>query len=569
MNRRIRLLTCFLAFAMLAALSNNAVALARHKQIQHSKKADAATGVGHKRNSALKKGRHAVHVAAARRKQAPSIDAPAPTAAASPLSGDLAAVKQAIDLVRKSKTGEATIIKNAIGDPAAQKLVEWLILRHPDGEASFGRYAAFIADNPSWPSMRLLRRRAEGRLWQERSDAVTVRRFTGGQPASAKGRFALARVLLAEGDRTGAERQVREAWRSEELSEHVEAEALEVFRDVLTREDHRARMDKRIGAKDFSGAMRAARRLGSNDLSIVKACAGVTANATKGLELLDAVPTEARQDLGYALCRIHWMLRHDRFADATRLMLAAPPETMAFQDTDEWWRERRVLARKLLDLGEFQTAYQVVRNAALPANENYRAEFHFMPGWIALRYRNDPATARAHFAHIDDGSANPIVLARANYWRGRAAEAIGENDEMCAAYEAAARHSTAYYGQLARAKLGLNRIELRPPLQPDPGHGPALSDELVRAADTLYALGERDVVLNFVTDLAEQSVDVAALVALGELTARRDDARAMLQIGKTALARGLALDLYAFPAIGVPRSTAPLVPKSTAALSIR
>jgi hypothetical protein len=48
--------------------------------------------------------------------------------------------------------------------------------------------------------------------------------------------------------------------------------------------------------------------------------------------------------------RIHWMMRHDRFADATRLMLAAPPETMAFQDTDEWWRERRVLARKLLDL---------------------------------------------------------------------------------------------------------------------------------------------------------------------------------------------------------------------------
>jgi hypothetical protein len=61
------------------------------------------------------------------------------------------------------------------------------------------------------------------------------------------------------------ERQVREAWRSEELSERVEAEALNEFRKVLTREDHRARMDRRIGAKDFSGAMRAARRLGSDD----------------------------------------------------------------------------------------------------------------------------------------------------------------------------------------------------------------------------------------------------------------------------------------------------------------
>src|ERR1019366_10133729 len=92
---------------------------------------DAATRASHQRNAALKKGRHAVHVAAAaRRKPAPSIDGPPWTAAASPLSGDLAAVKQAIDLVRKARTGEATIIEKTIGDPAAQKLVEWFILRH-------------------------------------------------------------------------------------------------------------------------------------------------------------------------------------------------------------------------------------------------------------------------------------------------------------------------------------------------------------------------------------------------------------------------------------------------------
>jgi soluble lytic murein transglycosylase len=554
MYQPIRPLTCFLTLAMLAGVSGDAMALARNKQIQHTKKADAASGTRHQRKSALKKGKHAEHVAAARHKPAPSSDTSPQNAPASPLSGDLAVVKNAIELTRKGKTGEATAIEKSIGDPAAQKLVEWFILRHPDGEANFSRYAAFIADNPGWPSIGPMRRRAEACLWQERSDATTVRSFTGDQPATAKGRFALARILLAEGDHDGAARQVREAWRSEELSERSEADAFEMFHDLLTREDHRARMDRRIGAKDFSGAMRAAHHLGSDELSIVKACAAVTANADNALERLDDVATEVRQDLGYTLCRIHWVLRKDKIADATRLMLAAPSETMALQDTDEWWRERRVLARKLLDLGQFQTAYQVVREAALPANEFYRAEFHFLPGWIALRYLNDPATARAHFAHIDDWSVNPIVLARASYWRGRAAEAIGDKEEMRASYEAAARYPTAYYGQLARAKLGLeDRIELRVPLQADSPNGPALSNELVRAADMLYTLGERDVVLNFVTDLAEQSADVAALAALGELTGRRNDARAMLQIGKTALGRGLALDRYAFPTIGIPQ----------------
>src|SRR6185436_18686326 len=77
-------------------------------------------------------------------------------------------------------------------------------------------------------------------------------------------------------------------------------------------------------------------------------------------------------------------------------------------------------------------------------------------------------------------------------------------------------------------------------------------DERVRAADMLYEIGERDVVLYFAADLGEASRNVALLEALGELTGRRNDARAMLQVGKPSLGRGLALDHYAFPTIGIP-----------------
>jgi soluble lytic murein transglycosylase len=96
-------------------------------------------------------------------------------------------------------------------------------------------------------------------------------------------------------------------------------------------------------------------------------------------------------------------------------------------------------------------------------------------------------------------------------------------------------------------------VALREPPRADPCYQPALVGTLLRAAEMLYAIGERDVVLYFAADLAEHSDDVAALSALGELTARHDDAPAMLQLGKTALARGLPVDLYAFPEIGIPR----------------
>ncbi len=484
-----------------------------------------------------------------------------------PVPPELAAAKQAIVLARHGNAKGATELVASIGDPVAAKLVEWTFLRHGDGEAGFNRYDAFIRANPDWPSIPLLRRRAEVRLWQERRDGPTIRRFVGQQPASALGRLALARAEAAEaGDRSDAASKVRAVWQSAPLSAELETAVLAAFPDTITRSDDIARMDRRIGAKDFGAAMRAAKRAGGDHVAIVKACTAAEAKAGKAKALLDAVPADARNDLGYALCRVHWLLRNDTpgsnihgtivtpredLAAAARLTLAASPEDLQRQDTDEWWRERRALARKLIDVGDATTAYQVARDSALPANPYYRAEVHFMAGWIALRFLGDPATALKHFAHIDDGMSDPLTLARGAYWRGRAAEAAGELREMRAQYEAAARYPTAYYGQLARARLGLGLDEmvvLRSPPQP------ADSDahELLHAANILYELGERELALSFVSDLAEESNDPALIAGLGALTEKHNDAQAMLLVGKTALARGAPMDVYAFPNIGIP-----------------
>ena len=96
------------------------------------------------------------------------------------------------------------------------------------------------------------------------------------------------------------------------------------------------------------------------------------------------------------------------------------------------------------DLGDAASAYRFVREAAPPGNPYYRAEYHFRLAGSRLRFLNDPSTALEHFARIDEGSTDPIVRARAAYWRGRAAEVAGRFEEMRAQYEAAARYPTAY-----------------------------------------------------------------------------------------------------------------------------
>jgi len=483
----------------------------------------------------------------------------APTRATS--DADVAVLKQAVHAARRGRSGEVSDLKPQIADPLARKLVEWALLRANDNEAGFARYNAFIAANPSWPSIGKMRRRAEAMLWTEKADLATIRAFFAKtEPMTAKGRFAYARALLAQGNRAAAQAQVREGW-SEAFSRDVEAEALELFGGLITQADDKARMDRRLYEDDSDAAMRAAQRLGGMQPAIVRARRAVNNRARNADALLAALPERARSDVGLLFSRIQYLRRRDREEEAARLMRAAPRELGPGHDTDDWWKERRLLARTLIDMNQPKAAYLICRKAALPANENYRVESEFMAGWIALRFLNDPHTAAQHFARIHAlGIENTTALARAGYWQGRAAEAAGQRQEAYAHYAAAARHATTYYGQLAGARIGMREIALASPPALSASQRSALSRaEIVRAVDLLYEIGERDLVITFVADL-ERNDNAGALALIAELAKKHDHARAAVLMGKDALGRGLPLDYHAFPTYGLPRYS-PIGPK--------
>jgi soluble lytic murein transglycosylase len=501
--------------------------------------------------------------------QIPLAQGPAPQTSAA----DIALVKSAVEALRHGGASKATEVAGSISDPVARKLVEWLILRNDHNGAESKRYLAFIAANPSWPNLGMFRKRAEGMFWVENvKPAQVVSFFKDSPPQSGVGRIVLARALHAQGDAEGASALVRQAWRNDPLPEDVEKQVLERWSEALSRADHKARMEKRLFAADNESAMRAARRLGGADLAIAQARIALhrkvgapklePKNARK---LLDAVPADARQDPGYLFAHAHVLRHEDKIAEAAQVLLSAPCDLAQIHDGEEWWVERRIMARKLLDMGDAQSAYRVVADAAEPNKENSRIERHFMAGWIALRFLDDPATAATHFKRIQDVTRHPTSHARSHYWLGRVAEALHQPEQARAEYETAARASAAYYGQLARARVGLPELALAPsPPKPDQ-HAEAERLELVRALEILYALNERKLVITLMASIGESHNDAGTLSALGELAEQYEDARGMLHMGKGALARGLPLDQYAFPTVGVPRYS-PIAPSIESAM---
>ena len=497
-----------------------------------------------KKEKKTAKGKTAPTKGAARSSETGSSPAPA-------LSGEQATAKEAIAHARAGRASQATSVQQRIQDPVARKLVEWAILRSDGNGASSSRYLAFINANPNWPSVGLMRRRAESMMWTEQPNPSTVRAyFAKSPPLTAKGHLTLARALLAQGDRAGAQAHVRDAWRNDAFPADLESKVLDTFGGLLTAEDHRARMNMRLYVEDIDGGLRNANRAGGDAPAIAKARVAVIKKARNAKAALDAVPSGARRDLGYIFSLAQWLRRNDREAEAGDLILAAPRDGQTI-DTDQWWIERRLAARNMLDLGDPAKAYRIARDAAVPKRDNYRVEHQFTAGWIALRFLKDPAAALKHFARIPEDGTHTISLARAHYWLGRAYEAQGRTSEARKHYQTAAQYPTAYYGQIAGAKLGLRNIALR-----SPPSRPSGSTEVVHAMELLYAVGQRDMVTGAAADLGDRSNDAGALAAIGAVAARNGDARTMLLLGKAALGRGLPLETYAFPTIGMPNYTA-------------
>ncbi len=231
-------------------------------------------------------------------------------------------------------------------------------------------------------------------------------------------------------------------------------------------------------------------------------------------------------------------------------MLGAPRDQNALASPDDWWTERRLLARKLLDSGDYARAYRICAEHSA-ASEEARGEAEFHAGWIALRFLKDPALAAPHFDTLALLARKPHSIARAAYWRGRVAEAMGQDGKRF--YARAAAETETFYGQLARAKLGDEAVVLRAPAAEAQG---AARRAPIRSAELLFALGEKDAARQLALESVRILRNPEQMAALSKVIEENGDAHTELIAGKAALHSGMAIDSLAYPVTGVPQFAA-------------
>ncbi len=464
---------------------------------------------------------------------------------------DLTGLAEAIAFYRAGDLARGDGAAATAKDKIVKTALEWIALRSLPRETGFERLQAFMQAHPVWPALDWLKKRSEEALFGDRKSSALIKTFfSGADPETAAGKLALARVLTDDGKTSEAAALVRAVWREADLNPQLEAKVKTDFGTYLNKADHKFRADRLLYKEQIAGAFRAAALAGPDVLALAKARAAVI-NEGPSDKLLAAVPLPLRTDPGYLFAQIHKLRHAGKIRAAADIMLAAPRDLSRLIDGDEWWIERRLLARKLLDQNDATTAYKLcAEHSAVSHEMRIEAEFH--AGWIALRFLNDPARAAGHFDAIAKLAETPMSRARAAYWQGRSAEASSADDAETMArtfYEQAAVYQTTYYGQLARGKLGLVILPIRAISNEARGED---REDVIKVIELLYAAGEKDLAASLVIEAARHLADETQVAALASLVAKQRDAHLSLSFGKIVSLRGMPIDALAFPDYGVP-----------------
>ncbi|MEN3930518.1 transglycosylase SLT domain-containing protein [Microvirga sp. W0021] len=457
---------------------------------------------------------------------------------------------------------EITFARNLLQTPIGRTLDQWLVLRKRPAPL-YQNFVDFRNAFPDWPLSPLMKRREEiALLTSKLPETLKQDYFRGNDPDTSTGKIYWASILLNEGHKDKAADLIRPIWRKELLLPTTEQRLRTAYTDLLTKEDHRARLTYLLERKKWDAALRSANDNGTPFEAIVKIRIAAEQNAKTAQTQIDAYLKDNKADPLVLYSQLLLYRKQGKYDLAGSIFekLSTLGTGVQLSETEcrDWQGQQRFIIRELMDEKDFKKAFQTAsaKISKLGCNHN---DADFLAGWIALRFLNNPIEAKQHFDRLATNASSSSQKARAAYWLGRLAAHNKETPVALAAYEKAANYWNTYYGQLASDKLNDGLLHL-PSKSQSSQETLALFEKnpAIQAIRLFSETRNTEVATQLFIDQAAILPDLASVEALAELAEETKNTQAALAIAKIAARRGLSLETRSYPDFGLPvRSDSP------------
>lgn len=462
---------------------------------------------------------------------------------------DQALVRQALAAARKGRWAEGRQVIAMVKDPLAARIFFWEYYTRNPNVGQFRGIAQLIRETPEWPKQRILRIAAEKAMPDSLPDAEIIRWYRDYPPRTAEGMERYLAALQRQGKIDLLREAVSDWWRTAALTPDQQSRLYQTYNAYLTKNDHLARLNTQMSLKSYSNARAIARMLGKGYPALVEARLALAMGARNVEATVDSVPAYLHNDPGLMYERLRWRRANDYDIGAIEILHNQPPLGVV-SNPEAWWTERQIVARRLMEKGDYKSAYLLVSDHRLDEGKSY-AEAEFMSGWIALQCLKEPWKAFEHFEALYKNTETALSRSRGAYWAGRASDALHHPEVARQWYQVAAANQTTFYGQLAIARLD---HQFRPPQQVPPvktvaGQAEFNRIDMVQAARLLNQAGFRDDTTEFLNALSDTVKKPEQYLYLAELSRDLDHLQNAVRIAKKGLQKNVFLMDHAFPTI--------------------
>lgn len=337
-------------------------------------------------------------------------------------------------------------------DATARDILTWYRARR-DWRISFDDVDTALTRLSSWPEIDEIRSQAEAKIEFSALNAAQRMEWfeSHGGARGGAGHLTLAQAYESVGMPDKALIEVRKAWHGRTLTNELTNRTLARYRSKLTQTDHRLRADFLLWTYQTTPASRLKSSLSSDWRALTDARIRLI-RRSRGVDgAIDAVPAALKDHPGLLFDRAVWRRKSRMTNSVSELLVQIDGNDVPPAGRSRLWKERNLAMRSALKAGDWTLAYQLSAPHGMSAGQDF-AEAEWNAGWIALRHQGDEARALQHFEKLKTGVGTPISLSRADYWIGRAYEAMNDADAAKAAYIEAAKYNFTYYGQLAAEK---------------------------------------------------------------------------------------------------------------------
>lgn len=424
----------------------------------------------------------------------------------------------------------------------------------PPSNMDWNRVSRFVKSHDDWPAASSMKKNAELIMPRDLSNNAVVSWFKEYAPVTADAKLRYIGALHKTGQKDVARKKLIEYWSEDLFGDGAQAKFLTQYGAVLSKSLRQKRLSFLLANRYYDTALHLAQNIGAGEVALVKACKALSKRRKNVNSLISGVPSRLKNHPALVYERIKWR-RKKGLNDGAMSLLKQTPEMHDKMNPYSWWKERHIIARRLMDQKNYNAAYNLVSHHKQKSGLGL-SESEFLAGWLALRFVNKHHQAYQHFQTLYRNVKTPISKSRGAYWAGRAAEVLGKRDQAQGWYKKAYVYSTTYYGQRAGERMGKSTISL--------SHYPRIvmsqntwdkwvGDERVSVMRLLYKAGFHNQATQFLYAMSGQDTNTPEdLIALAKITRLMNFQFGEVKVAKKAAYKSMILvdgkgRLYGYP----------------------